>query len=101
MYRKDLMRFYLFEPRVDTYIRKSREYLEDAKVRRVEHQVATEHHSALAKMYTERISRIEAEISEALQVHSSNGQTVEAVGNGSVRLESDSVVIYPSRVSHA
>ena len=80
MYRKDLMRFYLFEPQVDTRIRKSREYLEEAKVRRVEHQVATEHHSALTKMYAERISRIEAEISDALQVRSKSSQPVEAVG---------------------
>lgn len=95
------MRFYLFEPQLDMHIRKSREYLEEAKVRRVEHQVAAEHHSALTKMYAERITRIEAEISDALQVRSKSSQPVEAIGHESVRQKSDSVMIYPSRASHA
>ncbi|NDP39748.1 MAG: hypothetical protein GZ093_13510 [Rhodoferax sp.] len=95
------MRFYLFEGQTDAHIRKSREYLEEARVRRVEHQAAAEHHSALAKMYEERIARIEAEISEAFQLRSNSGERCEEAGEDNVRLPSSPVMIYPSRVSHA
>lgn len=95
------MRFYLFERQADAHIRKSREYLEEANVRRVEHQAAAEHHNALANMYAERIVRIEAEIRDTFQVCSNSGPPLEDAGNASVRLKSDSVMIYPSRASHA
>ena len=61
------MKFHLFEKNSEAYLRRSREYLEEANLARVEHQAAAEHHAALAKMYGERIARIEAEISSALQ----------------------------------
>ena len=61
------MKFHLFEKNSDAYLRKSREYLEEANLARVEHQAAAEHHAALAKMYTDRIARIEAEIQHALR----------------------------------
>lgn len=61
------MRFHLFEPRLDAHIRKAREYLSEAHLARIEHQVAAEHHLALARMYTERVARLEVEISNALQ----------------------------------
>ena len=95
------MRFYLFERQVDAHMRKSREYLEEANVRRVEHQAAAEHHSALTKMYAERIVRIEAEISDAFQHRLNGDQPAEGADNESVRLQSGSVMIYPSRASHA
>ncbi len=95
------MRFYLFERRADAHIRKSREYLEEANVGRVEHQAAAEHHSALAKMYVERIARIEAEISDAFQLRSISCQPLEEAAGEGLRLKSDSVVMYPSRTSHA
>ena len=104
----------LFERQADAHIRKSREYLEDANVGRVEHQAAAEHHSALAKMYAERIARIEAEISDAfqprslnaeisdtLELRSLNAKPAEETCEKDARLKSDSVVIYPSRASHA
>ena len=94
------MRFFLFEPQADRHIRKSREYLEEAKIKRVEHQVAAEHHSALTKMYAERISRIEAQISDALQIRSESHHPSEAAGHESVRPKSDSVLMYPARASH-
>lgn len=94
------MRFYLFERQADAHIRKSREYLEEANLRRVEHQAATEHHSALTKMYAERIVRIEAEIRDATQVQLGAAQLNEGAGNGNVRLKSDPVLIYPPRASH-
>ncbi len=94
------MRFYLFERQADAHIRKSREYLEEANVRRVEHQAAAEHHRALNNMYAERIARIEAEISDVFRIRSSSGQPVEDAGSG-LRVKSDSVVNYPARASHA
>lgn len=95
------MRFYLFERQADAHIRKSREYLEEANLRRVEHQAAAEHHGALATMYVERIARIEAEIAEAFQVSSRSAAQAGEEGRESVRRPSDSVVNYPSRASHA
>lgn len=97
------MRFYLFERQADAHIRKSREFLEEANVRRVEHQAAAEHHSALTKMYAERIARIEEEINEAFQGRpsTSTGQLIEDAESDNMRLKSDSVLIYPSRASHA
>ena len=94
------MRFYLFERKEDAHLRKSREFLEEAHVRRVEHQAAAEHHAALTKMYAERIVRIEAEINEIFQLRSNGVQAVEEVVSDNVRLKADSVVLYPSRTSH-
>jgi hypothetical protein len=95
-----VMRFYLFERQTDAYIRKSREYLEEAHVRRVEHQAAAEHHSALAKMYAARIVRIEAEVRDTLQVAPGGGLPLGDAGPPrNARLKSDSVVSYPSRAS--
>ncbi|WP_296530393.1 hypothetical protein [Rhodoferax sp.] len=95
------MRFYLFELQADAHIRKSREYLEEAHLKRVEHEAAAEHHQALSTMYTQRIARIEAEIREATGLRSGNGQPVEDAASEPLRLKSDSVVPYPSRASHA
>ncbi|MHB8948516.1 MAG: hypothetical protein ACYC4S_05575 [Rhodoferax sp.] len=95
------MKFYLFELQADAHVRKSREYLEEAYLKRVEHQAAAEHHGALSKMYTQRIARIEAEIREATNLRTNSAQTVEGHGNEPLRLKADSVVAYPSRASHA
>lgn len=101
------MRFYLFERSADAHIRKSREYLDEANMGRIEHQAAAEHHSALARMYAERIARIQVEISEMFQLQSASHELVEptepvkeAVG-ADARLKSDPVLLYPSRASHA
>lgn len=91
------MRFHLFEKNSEAYLRKSREYLEEANLARVEHQAAAEHHAALTKMYIERIARIEAEISHALQPHSSVGR--EPPSEESERTKSESVVAYPARAT--
>lgn len=93
------MRFYLFERQSDEHTRKSRDYLEEAHVRRVEHQAAAEHHGALAKMYENRITRIQAEMNAEFQARANNAP-MEALPNESLRLKSDSVVSYPSRTAH-
>lgn len=120
------MRFNLFERPADAHIRKSREYLEEANLGRVEHQAAAEHHGALARMYAERIARIETEISEALRVLSVSSGPVEqgaaavaavaavpvaaavptavvptAASGRDAYPKSDPVAIYPSRALHA
>lgn len=92
------MRFHLFEPRPEAYIRKSLEYLEEANLAWVEHQAAAEHHAALAKMYAERIVRIEAEIKNAHQPRSMLArQPLEETRDDSERPKAESVVVYPSR----
>ncbi|SFB95735.1 hypothetical protein SAMN05216344_10683 [Polaromonas sp. OV174] len=90
------MRFHLFEQHADAHLRKSREYLEEANLARVEHQAAAEHHAALAQMYVERIARIEAEINSALQPRS---LVTRPAPEEDERPKTESVVVYPARVS--
>lgn len=47
------------EPR---YIRRSRAYLEEARMATLEHSVAAEHYLAMAQMYADRAARLEEEI---------------------------------------
>ena len=60
------MRFDLFSTREDAHLRKAQEYLQAANVARIEHQVAAEHHSALATMYAHRAAWLEQELSESV-----------------------------------
>ncbi|NMM77494.1 hypothetical protein B2J86_08550 [Acidovorax sp. SRB_14] len=92
------MGFRFFEHRRDTHLRRSREYLEEANVARVEHQAAAEHHAALAKMYAQRIVRIEEEILSAL--HSPSmvvPASADALSEDGNRGKGESVLAYPSR----
>ncbi len=94
------MGFRFFEHRRDAHLRRSREYLEEANVARVEHEAAAEHHAALAKMYAQRIMRIEAEILNAL--HSPSmvvPASPDALGDDGSRSKGESVLAYPSRAS--
>lgn len=92
------MRFNLFERQADAHLRKSREYLGQANLARVEHQAAAEHHTALANIFAERIARIEGEINSALQPRSLvTRQPVEE----QLRPTVESVVVYPSRGTRA
>ena len=98
------MRFYLFERQAEAHIRRSREYLEEANVRRVEHQAAAEHHNALAEMYASRIARIQAEMGLAFGVHAAVAAPAEdGIKETMARFKSDSVVNYPcpARSAHA
>ncbi len=47
------------EPR---YIRRSRTYLDEARMATLEHSVAAEHYLAMAQMYADRAARLEKEI---------------------------------------
>lgn len=94
------MKFQLFGPRIEPHIRKSLEYLKDAKLAQVEHQTAAEHHAALAKMYEMRIARIEAQMSEAAQTPSLvTHQRFEQVNVVAELPHADSVLVYPVRAT--
>ena len=93
------MRFHLFA-HADAHVRKSLEYLEEANLAWVEHKAAAEHHSALAKMYAERIARIEAEINNARQSQTlMTRPSPEALPDAGERNKAESVVAYPSRAT--
>ena len=95
------MKFFFFEPPADRYLRKSCDYLADAKRKRVEHEAAAEHHKALTTLYAERIGRIESEMSQALQAASSAPPPILPADGDSVLAVSDSVLVYPTRASRA
>jgi hypothetical protein len=95
------MNFYLFEPSVAKHLRKSLEYLEGAKLKRVRHQAAAERHGALTQLYAERISRIKSEISEALQARSTSHQPRLTAESENVLPKPDSVPVYSPRALHA
>ena len=59
------MNFDFFQTNSDAHIRKAREYLQQASLARIEHQVAAEHHAALATMYAQRIAWLEQELASA------------------------------------
>ncbi len=93
------MRFHLFE-HADAHVRKSLEYLEEANLAWVEHKAAAEHHSALAKMYAERITRIEAEVNNARQSQTlMTRQPAAELPDSGERNKPESVVVYPSRAT--
>ena len=95
------MKLFFFEPPADRHLRKSREYLADAKLKRVEHEAAAEHHQALTTLYAQRIGRIEFEISQALQGASSAPPPDLPADGDSVLAASDSVRVYSTRTSRA
>jgi hypothetical protein len=96
------MRLHLFEPRPAAHIRKSLEYLEEANLAWVEHQAAAEHHAALAKMYAERIARIDAELKNPTlppRAILTREPPDDIRDDGGERAKPESVVAYPSRAT--
>ncbi|MDB5964431.1 MAG: hypothetical protein JWQ72_931 [Polaromonas sp.] len=59
------MRFDIFQKRGDAHIQKVKQYLQEANLARIEHQVAAEHHAALASMYVDRVAWLEQELANA------------------------------------
>lgn len=47
------------------YARRAQRCLDDARMAALEHECAAEHHLALARMYRERVARLEKELSPA------------------------------------
>jgi len=54
--------FSFFGRNKDAHLERARVLLREAHMARIEHQAASEHHKALADMYTQRVDRLEREI---------------------------------------
>jgi hypothetical protein len=59
------------------HIRRTAVLLEEANMARVEHQAAAEHHHALARMYAERVKRLERELQQSSIAAPSPGALAE------------------------
>lgn len=56
------MFFDLFQFGPDSHLKRAEVLLQEAQIARIEHQAAAEHHGALARMYAERVRRLEIEV---------------------------------------
>jgi hypothetical protein len=56
------MKFFWFAPPLARHLKKSCEYLKQAKAKRAGHQAAAERHGALAELYAARIERLQAQL---------------------------------------
>lgn len=54
--------FDIFDQGSKAYAKRTETMLREAMFARLEHEAAAEHHQALARMYAERIARLQAEI---------------------------------------
>jgi hypothetical protein len=54
--------FKLFQSPADVHLKRVSALLRAAQLARAEHQTAFEHHGALARMYSERIAGLQAEL---------------------------------------
>lgn len=54
--------FSFFQPNRNGHLRRIMTLLEEANLARIEHQAAAEHHGALARMYADRVKRLEREV---------------------------------------
>src|SRR3954471_13685589 len=77
---------FLFRPSHTAYLRRAAALLEEAQMARIEHQAAAEHHSALARMYAERVRRLENEL--YLQPRSPEHAAAEATAEERAQLYS-------------
>lgn len=65
--------FDFFDHGFKAYNKRSETMLREAMLARLEHEAAAEHHMALARMYTERVSRLQREAQEDAQWDSRYG----------------------------
>jgi hypothetical protein len=56
------MFFNLFSSQPSAHLKRAVLMLHEAQMARLEHEAAAEHHGALARMYAERVQRLEAEV---------------------------------------
>ena len=59
--------FDFFNQSSRAYAKRARTLLEEARLAQLEHEAAAEHHHALAKMYGDRVRRLEAPLLEAVR----------------------------------
>jgi len=62
MSQEGFMFFDLFQFGPDSHLKRAEVLLHEAQIARIEHQAAAEHHGALARMYAERVRRLEIEV---------------------------------------
>ncbi|MBO9513949.1 MAG: hypothetical protein J7549_07505 [Variovorax sp.] len=67
--------FSIFQPNRNGHLRRIMTLLEEANLARIEHQAAAEHHGALARMYAERVKRLEREVYGSAHVPLGEGTT--------------------------
>lgn len=91
----------LTEPR---YIRRTRAYLEEARMAMLEHSIAAEHYQSSAEMYAERARRLEEELQHweaqrdaARSRRSGEEGAAAAKFAGLAKLESAPAVVSPSQ----
>jgi hypothetical protein len=56
------MFFNFFQAHATAHFKRAVLMLHEAQMARLEHEAAAEHHGALARMYAERVKRLEAEV---------------------------------------
>lgn len=56
------MFFNLFSSQPSAHLKRAVLMLHEAQMARLEHEAAAEHHGALARMYADRVQRLEAEV---------------------------------------
>lgn len=94
------MGFYFFDRRHKPHVRKSLQYLQEAQLACIQHRTAAEHHAALARMYAERIDRIEAEMNSAIPPSSlATIEQLQPIGRENEIPRIESVVGHPSWMS--
>lgn len=79
--------FNIFQPNRNGHLRRIMTLLEEANLARIEHQAAAEHHGALARMYAERVKRLEREVYGTSHVPLGEGGTAS-------KLPDDKPVVY-------
>ncbi|RSZ30626.1 MULTISPECIES: hypothetical protein [unclassified Variovorax] len=79
---------FLFRPNHTAYLRRAAALLEEAQMARIEHQAAAEHHSALARMYAERVRRLENELYRQPQGAAAHGLVAEGAADDRPQLYS-------------
>lgn len=70
------MFFSLFQTASDAHVKRAEILLFEAQIARIEHQAAAEHHGALARMYAERVRRLEIEVHARLPLNSTTSHSV-------------------------
>ena len=73
------MFFNLFSAHPSAHLKRAVLMLHEAQMARLEHEAAAEHHGALARMYAERVQRLEAEVYRPQRVETED-KVVEPVG---------------------
>lgn len=75
------MFFNLFSSQPSAHLKRAVLMLHEAQMARLEHEAAAEHHGALARMYAERVQRLEAEVFRPQRIDAEEKVTEPAVAS--------------------